>query len=100
MALFYSVADFGAFIDIGAETTGFVHISQISQKLINHPTDILKAGDNVKVRVLDVDADKKRISLTMKSDNNSDTSKQYRKHDRKTPERNVIRNSSFRIKKK
>ncbi|MDE6426070.1 MAG: S1 RNA-binding domain-containing protein [Ruminococcus sp.] len=96
----YSVADFGVFVDIGAEKEGFVHISQISQNHINHPSDVLKTGDSVKVRVLDVDLDKKRISLTMKLNNNADISKQYRKHDRKTPERNVIRNSSFRIKKK
>ncbi|MDE6833409.1 MAG: S1 RNA-binding domain-containing protein [Ruminococcus sp.] len=95
-----SVVNFGAFIDIGAETDGFVHISQISQNHINHPSDVLKTGDNVKVRVIEVDKEKKRISLTMKSDNNSDASKQYRKSERKTKERNVIRNSNFRIKEK
>ncbi|MDE6798203.1 MAG: S1 RNA-binding domain-containing protein [Ruminococcus sp.] len=98
-----SFVNFGAFIDIGAEINGFVYISQISQKHINHPSEVLKTGDNVKVRVIEVKPDKKRISLTMKTGNNPDNPKPSRKHNRKTPERNVIsniRNSSFRIKKK
>ncbi|MDE5861369.1 MAG: S1 RNA-binding domain-containing protein, partial [Ruminococcus sp.] len=98
-----SFSNFGAFIDIGAEINGFVHISQISQKHINHPSEVLKTGDNVKVRVIEVKPDKKRISLTMKTGNNPDNLKPSRKQNRKTPERNVIsniRNSSFRIKKK
>ncbi len=61
-----NVIDFGAFVDIGVHQDGLVHISQISDKFVKHPTDVLSVGDIVKVKVLDVDIDKKRISLTMK----------------------------------
>ena len=61
-----NVIDFGAFVDIGVHQDGLVHISQISDKFIKHPTDVLSVGDIVKVKVLDVDINKKRISLTMK----------------------------------
>ena len=61
-----NVIDFGAFVDIGVHQDGLVHISQISNKFIKHPTDVLSVGDIVKVKVLDVDVKKGRISLTMK----------------------------------
>ena len=61
-----NVIDFGAFVDIGVHQDGLVHISQISKRRINHPTDVLSVGDIVKVRVLDVDVKKGRISLSMK----------------------------------
>ncbi len=61
-----NVIDFGAFVDIGVHQDGLVHISQISDKFVKHPTDVLSVGDIVKVKILDVDKDKKRISLTMK----------------------------------
>ena len=61
-----NVIDFGAFIDIGVHQDGLVHISQISEKRIKHPSDVLNVGDVVNVRVLDVDTEKGRISLTMK----------------------------------
>ena len=61
-----NVTDFGAFVDIGVHQDGLVHISNISDKFISHPTDVLKVGDIVKVKVLDVDIERKRISLTMK----------------------------------
>ena len=61
-----NVIDFGAFIDIGVHQDGLVHISQISEKRIKHPSDVLKVGDVVSVRILKVDAEKGRISLTMK----------------------------------
>lgn len=61
-----NVIDFGAFVDIGVHQDGLVHISQISNKFIKHPTDVLSVGDIVKVKILDIDKDKKRISLTMK----------------------------------
>lgn len=61
-----NVIDFGAFVDIGVHQDGLVHISQISDKFIKHPTDVLSIGDIVKVKILDVDKEKKRISLTMK----------------------------------
>ncbi len=61
-----NIVDFGAFVDIGVHEDGLVHISQIADRRINHPLDVLKVGEVVKVRVLDVDVQRKRISLTMR----------------------------------
>ena len=61
-----NVIDFGAFVDIGVHQDGLVHISQISEKRIKHPSDVLNVGDVIKVKVLSVDTEKGRISLTMK----------------------------------
>ena len=61
-----NVIDFGAFVDIGVHQDGLVHISQITERYIKHPSDVLAVGDVVKVRVLSVDVKKKRISLSMK----------------------------------
>lgn len=67
-----NVIDFGAFVDIGVHQDGLVHVSQICDKYIRHPSEVLKVGDIVKVRVLSVDVDKKRISLTMKLNNKTE----------------------------
>ncbi len=61
-----NVIDFGAFVDIGVHQDGLVHISQICDRYIKHPSEVLKVGDIVQVKVLGVDVEKKRISLTMK----------------------------------
>ena len=61
-----NVIDFGAFIDIGVHQDGLVHISQICDKFIKHPGEVLKVGDVVNVKVLSVDPEKNRISLTMR----------------------------------
>ncbi len=61
-----NVIDFGAFVDIGVHQDGLVHISQIADKYVKHPMDIVSIGDIVKVKVLEVDAKRKRISLTMR----------------------------------
>lgn len=61
-----NVIDFGAFVDIGVHQDGLVHISQITEKYIKHPLEAVSVGDIVDVQVLDVDLQKKRISLTMK----------------------------------
>lgn len=61
-----NVVDFGAFIDIGVHQDGLVHISNITDKYIKHPSEVLKVGQSVTVTVLDVDIKRKRISLTMK----------------------------------
>lgn len=63
-----NVIDFGCFVDIGVHEDGLVHISQLSNRRVNHPLDVVKVGDVVKVRVLDVDLKRKRIALTMRSD--------------------------------
>ncbi len=62
-----NVIDFGAFVDIGVHQDGLVHISQLSDRFVKHPSDVVKVGDIVKVRVISVDVPKKRISLTMRS---------------------------------
>ena len=67
-----NVIDFGAFVDIGVHQDGLVHISQISNRRIEHPLDAVSVGDIVDVKVLDVDAAKARISLTMRIDENTD----------------------------
>ncbi len=61
-----NVIDFGAFVDIGVHQDGLVHISQICDKYIKHPSEVLKVGDIVNVKILSVDAAKNRISLTMR----------------------------------
>ncbi len=62
-----NVVDFGAFVDIGVKTDGLVHISEISDRFIKHPMDAVSVGDTVNVRILDVDRERHKISLTMKS---------------------------------
>lgn len=64
-----NVVDFGAFVDIGVKQDGLVHISQITEKFVKHPMEIVAVGDNVKVAVLGVDKTRGRISLTMKGVN-------------------------------
>ncbi len=64
-----NVIDFGAFVDIGVHQDGLVHISQMSDKFIKHPLDVVSVGDIVTVKVMSVDLGKKRIQLTMKGIN-------------------------------
>ena len=61
-----NVIDFGAFVDIGVHQDGLVHISELSDRFVKHPSDVVSVGDRVEVRVLSVDIKKKRISLSMK----------------------------------
>lgn len=61
-----NVIDFGVFVDIGVHQDGLVHISQLSDSFVKHPMDVVNIGDIVQVKVLEVDPDKKRISLSMK----------------------------------
>ena len=62
-----NVIDFGVFVDIGVHQDGLVHISQVCNRRLKHPSEVLQVGDIVKVAVLDVDEKRKRISLTMKN---------------------------------
>ncbi|HEY8892763.1 MAG TPA: Tex family protein [Clostridium sp.] len=62
-----NVSDFGAFVDIGVHQDGLVHISQLSDKFVKHPLDVVSVGDIVEVSVLEVDEKRKRISLSMKN---------------------------------
>jgi uncharacterized protein len=61
-----NVVDFGVFVDIGVHQDGLVHISQVCDRFIKHPSQVVSVGDVVKVLVLDVDEKKHRISLSMK----------------------------------
>ncbi|WMM26998.1 Tex family protein [Tissierella sp. MB52-C2] len=61
-----NVVDFGAFVDIGVKEDGLVHISQLSNKFIKHPKEVVKVGDVVKVRIIEVDMERGRIALSMK----------------------------------
>jgi uncharacterized protein len=61
-----NVANFGAFVDIGVHQDGLVHISALSTRYVNDPREVVKAGDHVKVKVLEVDAARQRIALTMR----------------------------------
>ncbi len=63
-----NVAAFGAFVDVGVHQDGLVHVSQLADRFVKDPHEVVKAGDVVKVRVVEVDVARKRIALTMKSD--------------------------------
>ena len=63
-----NVAQFGAFVDLGVHQDGLIHVSQLANKFVNDAREVVKTGDIVKVRVLEVDLERKRISLTMKLD--------------------------------
>lgn len=63
-----NVAAFGAFVDVGVHQDGLVHVSQLADRFVKDPHEVVKAGDVVKVRVLEVDVKRKRISLTMRKD--------------------------------
>ncbi len=61
-----NVVDFGAFVDVGVKVDGLVHISQLSDRFVKHPMDVVSVGDIVQVRVIQIDRDKQRIGLSMK----------------------------------
>jgi protein Tex len=64
-----NVAAFGAFVDIGVHQDGLVHVSQLADRFVKDPHEVVKAGDVVRVRVTEVDVARKRIALTMRKDN-------------------------------
>ncbi len=66
-----NVTNFGAFVDIGVHQDGLVHISSLTDKFVSNPSEVVKAGDIVKVKVLDIDVNRKRIALTMRLDENA-----------------------------
>jgi uncharacterized protein len=61
-----NITAFGAFVDIGVHQDGLVHTSQLANRFVKDPNEVVKLGQKVKVRVLDVDTDRKRIALSMK----------------------------------
>ncbi len=90
-----NVTNFGAFVDIGVHQDGLVHISQLADRFIKHPSDVVKAGQKLSVRVLDVDVQRKRISLSAKKHAPNEEAKKTRspQPDRGTG-RNEKRNQS------
>ena len=80
-----NVANFGAFVDIGVHQDGLVHISALSNKFVQDPREVVKAGDVVKVKVMEVDAARKRIALTMRLDDEAGT--QVKRGDRPSESR-------------
>ena len=79
-----NVTNFGAFVDIGVHQDGLVHISMMSTKFVKDPREVVKAGDVVKVKVLEVDVARKRIALTMRLE---DTASRTRDAGSQAPER-------------
>ena len=77
-----NVAAFGAFVDIGVHQDGLVHVSQLAERFVKDAHEVVKVGDVVKVRVLEVDIKRKRISLSMRSDAGSEASKGQRENGR------------------
>ena len=61
-----NVIDFGAFVDVGVKHDGLVHISELSDKFIKNPSEVVSVGDIVKVRVIGIDREKQKVSLSMK----------------------------------
>jgi uncharacterized protein len=61
-----NVVDFGAFVDIGLKSDGLVHISELADRFVKHPMDVVSVGDTVQVRILSIDYDRNKIGLTMK----------------------------------
>lgn len=74
-----NAVDFGVFVDIGVHQDGLVHISEISDKYIKHPLEVVKVGDIVDVKVISIDKEKNRIGLTMKNVNANDVNKPIKK---------------------
>ncbi|HEY7643744.1 MAG TPA: Tex family protein [Hyphomicrobiales bacterium] len=73
-----NVAAFGAFVDVGVHQDGLVHVSQLADRFVKDPHEVVKAGDVVKVRVLEVDVKRKRISLTMRKDGGGEQRESHR----------------------
>ena len=61
-----NITDFGAFVDVGVKHDGLVHISEMSEKFVKEPSDIVSVGDIVKVKVIGIDKDKQKVKLSMK----------------------------------
>ncbi|MEH6396660.1 Tex family protein [Pseudoalteromonas sp.] len=88
-----NVANFGAFVDVGVHQDGLVHISAITNKFISDPREVVKAGDIVKVKVVEVDAARKRISFTMRLDDDIDTSNKPAPAAKQKPQNNTRGNN-------
>ena len=113
-----NVAAFGAFVDLGVHQDGLVHIGQLADRFVKDPNDVVKVGQQVQVRVLEIDLQRKRIALTMRSENGENqvkTSEKIQQTGAKTkkspPKKDIAKNtqtdfaaalekSGFRVKRK
>jgi uncharacterized protein len=87
-----NVANFGAFVDVGVHQDGLVHISQLADRFIDDPNKVVKVGQVVKVRVLEVDEKLKRISLSMRSPEQASGGRSGRKEDNRIEKRSPTLN--------
>jgi uncharacterized protein len=83
-----NVTNFGAFVDVGVHQDGLVHISMMSHKFVKDPRELVKAGDVVKVKVLEVDLQRRRVALTMKLDAPAQRSDEPRRDHQPAGDRN------------
>ncbi|MCE9870817.1 Tex family protein [Hafnia alvei] len=91
-----NVTNFGAFVDIGVHQDGLVHISSLADKFVDDPHKVVKAGDIVKVKVMEVDLQRKRIALTMRLDEQPGESGSRRSSPERTPDRQRPANNNAR----
>ncbi|AWV46502.1 RNA-binding transcriptional accessory protein [Hafnia alvei] len=91
-----NVTNFGAFVDIGVHQDGLVHISSLADKFVDDPHKVVKAGDIVKVKVMEVDLQRKRIALTMRLDEQPGESGSRRSSTERTPDRQRPANNQAR----
>jgi uncharacterized protein len=104
-----NVAAFGAFVDIGVHQDGLVHISQLADRFVKDPNQVVKVGQQVQVRVLSIDLQRKRIGLTMRRGELEKPPEQRERTRRQQPEKKIAKPSSslaaafeksgFRVKK-
>ena len=87
-----NVANFGAFVDIGVHQDGLVHISALADRFVQDPREVVKAGDVVKVKVLEVDAPRKRIALTMRLNDSAGAEKRGRQPENAAPRSGSLKN--------
>ena len=87
-----NVANFGAFVDIGVHQDGLVHISALADRFVQDPREVVKAGDVVKVKVLEVDAPRKRIALTMRLNDSAGAEKRGRQLENAAPRSGSLKN--------
>lgn len=90
-----NVAQFGAFVDIGVHQDGLVHISMLADKYVKDPNDVVKVGDIVKVRVISVDKERKRIQLSMRSNDSGSHTKETRVKTKKPTQSNSFQNHAL-----
>lgn len=92
-----NVTNFGAFVDIGVHQDGLVHISQLSDQFVKNPMDFIKVNQRVNVRVTEVDLQRNRISLSMKSDESHDKSKKKGNRGSKNTQPKIDKNNPFSV---